>query len=121
MSPDSEKGIRGKCRERGGMLCRIMEAVVAHFTKNGETPDPQPKEWTVTIDGTGHKVKDGETLTVEAVSYTHLDVYKRQSLLCWLWCQAAGVAIARHSYWNKFPQTCSKVGKACLLYTSRCV
>ena len=31
LSPDSEKGIRGKCRERGGMLCRIMEAVVAHF------------------------------------------------------------------------------------------
>lgn len=25
LSPDSEKGIRGKCRERGGMLCRIME------------------------------------------------------------------------------------------------
>ena len=23
LSPDSEKGIRGKCRERGGMLCRI--------------------------------------------------------------------------------------------------
>ena len=30
--------------------------------------NPQPKEWTVTIDGTGHKVKDGETLTVEEPS-----------------------------------------------------
>ena len=43
-------------------------SLIAHFTKNGETPDPQPKEWTVTIDGTGHKVKDGETLTVEEPS-----------------------------------------------------
>jgi hypothetical protein len=31
LSPDSEKGIRGKCRKCGSMLRRIMEAVVAHF------------------------------------------------------------------------------------------
>lgn len=37
-------------------------SLMAHFTKNGETPDPQPSEWTVTIDGKEYKVKDGEKL-----------------------------------------------------------
>ena len=31
-----------------------------------------------------------------AVSYTHLDVYKRQSPPCWMW------AIRRREYWNIF-------------------
>ena len=31
LSPDSEKGIRGKCRKCDSVLRRIMEAVVAHF------------------------------------------------------------------------------------------
>ena len=44
----------------------LNTSLIAHFTKEGETP--QPKEWTVTIDGTAHKVKDGETLKVEEPS-----------------------------------------------------
>ena len=30
----------------------------------------------------GHAVKPGDIVTVNAVSYTHLDVYKRQVLYC---------------------------------------
>ena len=41
-------------------------SLIAHFAKNGETPDPQPEEWTVTFKGSdgeiiaGVKVEDGK-------------------------------------------------------------
>ena len=43
-------------------------SLIAHFTEEGDQPDPQPGVWTVTIDGTEHKVNDGETLKVEEPS-----------------------------------------------------
>ena len=49
----------------------------------------------------------------EAVSYTHLDVYKRQALTCGQALQQAkaGIEAVYLSGWQV----------ACLLYTSRCV
>ena len=50
---------------------------------------------------------------IEPVSYTHLDVYKRQRLLFWI-LKFAGTNVKKLSFFIAF--TCT-----CLLYTSRCV
>ena len=50
----------------------------------------------------------------EAVSYTHLDVYKRQEYLCIKDGEEKGFTASEF-------KTAQKQGWDCLLYTSRCV
>ena len=60
-------------------------------------------------------VRDGTRVpyTVVAVSYTHLDVYKRQKV-------ASSLEFDIQVLYKSPPNPCTKI-KTCLLYTSRCV
>ena len=64
--------------------------------------------------GVQKRMKDG-TYTV---SYTHLDVYKRQILKssCWIWAYRIWMAFKSFKRYAPGPMSPS-----CLLYTSRCV
>ena len=53
--------------------------------------------------------------TITAVSYTHLDVYKRQLHL------RAGVGADRHGHQHRVGELAGSRLCPCLLYTSRCV
>ena len=61
----------------------------------------------------------GSADTALAVSYTHLDVYKRQELGYLPFSQAGG-ALLFHLLSKLYEHT-SVVITTCLLYTSRCV
>ena len=62
------------------------------------------------------------TGTIEAVSYTHLDVYKRQTVDC-SYNSAYGTIVSNWSYENGnfLYDATVPANTTCLLYTSRCV
>ena len=69
----------------------------------------------------GEKAKDG-VMDIKPVSYTHLDVYKRQStnrlvLLSGFWKMTVMLIIIKVS----IPKIKAMRADTCLLYTSRCV
>ena len=75
-------------------------------------------------DGNPHPVISIEESTIPpnsiiAVSYTHLDVYKRQHVICGA-IVGGGLAYVWQRTWLEIAGTCGLLG-ACLLYTSRCV
>ena len=67
-------------------------------------------------------VKDSHTDYICAVSYTHLDVYKRQFLgFIFPLQNSAKQRNPLNRRFRKGKQPDTKVQQACLLYTSRCV
>ena len=64
---------------------------------------------------TGSHNNNSQPTTHMSVSYTHLDVYKRQTITCFYWFCVLCLYIC------KFSQMFIMVLCVCLLYTSRCV
>ena len=67
--------------------------------------------------------EEAEKQNKEAVSYTHLDVYKRQAIACYKWLLSQGwfgsqIVLAGDSAGGGLAMCLTMY---CLLYTSRCV
>ena len=90
LSLEETQAIYRKCRERGMVIC---EQIVP---ENGEAKDSIP------------------------VSYTHLDVYKRQSQDYLKLTENEQELVTQHLY-EEHDYSLYGLSNACLLYTSRCV
>ena len=83
---------------------------------------------TLNLNGNGHKANIQLLTIIGAVSYTHLDVYKRQVLGCVFPNQyeemikeEVRATVYTLDMAHEISNLARKLGKTCLLYTSRCV